>query len=714
MSTLLSCVENVGQEAQNPLLEQWETPFEIAPFERIEAEHYIEAFDLAFEEQSADIERIISNEAASSFENVIFALDQSGIRLSELYDLFEMSAAAMSTPEYQSVGEQVMPLVSQAEDSVWMNEKLFEKVKSVYKSRNNMELDAQQIRLTEKFYTKFVRGGAELNLELKERLAAINSEIVALSTKFSNNLIVENDAFYVDLGAKELTGIPNDIRSLAAEEATRRGLTDRWVFGLNPTTMIPFLTHCSDRDLREKLYRAYLSRGANGGETDNREIVKRVSELRQERAKMLGYKNHAEYVISQEMAGSAAAAYGLLDKIWEPALEGARKERDELQRLLHRDDPEAKLEAWDWWYYADKLREDKFKFNMEAVRQFFPIESVRAGVFTLANRLFGLIFRPVDVPLYDPTCLTYEVFDRDGQHLGILYFDLYTRPTKGQGAWCGNLRQQRTEGGDRITPVVAVVCNFPPATDTHPSLLTLEQVETLFHEFGHALHFLFQNVDYRGLADVEGDFVEFPSQVMENWALEPALLVQYAVSQRTNKVIDDVLIEKIQSSRLFNQGYETISMTAAALLDLDLQSLTDLTDFDLESFEKQALREKRGMISEIEPRYHLPYFSHLFTYDYSAGYYFYLWAEVLDKDCFSLFKQSGDIFSKSLADKLQNEILRRGGEEDGMTLYRNFKGDAPSEYPLLVARGLMTQQEVDEILNPVEEEEIVLEDEQSL
>lgn len=710
MSTLLSCDGSSKAEGQNPLLEEWNTPFEIAPFDIIKPHHYIAAFEVAVQELSQDLDRIVNNEDEPSFENVIFALDNSGIRLSELKDLFEMSSAAISTPEYQSVSEQVMPLISAAKDSIWMNDALFAKVKAVYDGRKEMELDALQLRLLEKSYTKFVRGGAELNSELKAQLAAINSEIAALSTKFSNNLVIENDAFFLNLGSKDIVGLPTDYRNAAQDDAIRRGFKDRWTIGLNVTSMIPFMTYAKDRELREKLYRAYLNRGSNGGESDNREIVKRVSELRQERARILGYKSHADYVISEQMAGSPEAAYDLLDKIWTPALERAKEEREELTKLLHKEYKDATLEPWDWWYYAEKLRQDKYDISTEELRQHFQTDGVRAGAFTLANRLFGLIFRPIDAPHYDPTCQAYEVFDRNGSHLGVLYFDLYTRSTKGQGAWCGNLRQQRTDGGDRITPVVAIVCNFPHASKTAPSQLTLEEVETLFHEFGHALHFLFQNVDYRGLADVEGDFVEFPSQVMENWATTPELLKNYAVNYRNDKVISDSTIEKIRNSRYFNQGYETLSLTAAALLDLDLQSLTDLTDFDLASFEESALREKRGMIREIEPRYHLPYFSHLFTYDYSAGYYFYLWAEVLDKDCFSLFQESGDIFSKSLADKLRDEILRRGGEADGMTLYRNFKGGDPTEYPMLVARGLMSAKEARALLHPRElDEELELE-----
>ncbi len=695
MTSFLSCNQQDKVADSNPLLESWDTPFGIPPFERIKADHYLEAFEVAFEEQLAEVERIVSDTTEVSFHSVIVALDSSGERLLDLKDLFEMTEAAISDSDWVRVGEIVKPRISEVRDSVLMNGALFEKVKTVYDMRKKLKLNAVDGRLLEKTYSRFVRGGALLDAEQKVRLAEINSRIAAMSSRFSANLIAENDRYFLDLGVKDLEGLNNDLKSVAKEEAERRGLSNRWVFSLSPTMMTPFLAQSVRRDLREQLYKAYLMRGSNGGENDNREIVKEVTQLRQERARLLGYKNHAEYVISEQMALTPKAAYELLDRVWTPALECAKLERDELQLLLEVDNKDAKLEPWDWWFYTERRRNKEFKLNEESVRQYFSLGGVRSGIFTLANRLYGITFRPAAVPLYEPSCSTFEVLDRDGTHLGVLYLDLYARPSKGQGAWCGNLREQRHDGGDRVTPVVAVVCNFPKPMGNTPSLLTMNQVETLFHEFGHALHFLFQDVDYRSLSSalVEGDFVEFPSQVMENWAFEPEMLRKYALHHRTSRPMTDEMMGKISKMKMLNQGYETVSYTAAAILDLDLQMLEDLDGFDLERFEQESLRERRGLIAEIEPRYHLPYFSHLFTYDYSAGYYFYLWSEVLDQDCFELFKSRGDIFSSELAERLRREVLKRGGEARGGELYRNFKGEDPSEMAMLRSKGLLPKEE---------------------
>ncbi len=693
MSCVVSCNTQKGSvSGENPLLERsWDTPFGIPPFEKISGEHFVPAFELAFEEWAADIDSIVSDRREASFESVIWALDNSGERFKDLKDIFEMNGAAISDEGYRRAEEELAPRIAAAIDAVYMNGALFERVEELYMRREELGLDPIQMRLLERTYTKFVRGGALLSESQKGRLAKINAEIALLSTRFSQNLLAENQSFILELDSKQLAGLHSDLRAAAHTEAVRRGIKDRWVITLSPAMMIPFLSQSTQRDLREQIYTAYLKRGANGGETDNREIVRRVTELRQQRAQMLGYKNHAEYVISQQMAGSAAAAYGLLDKIWQPALEGAKAESEELEKLLQRDYDGESLQSWDWWYYTEKLRSEKFRLSSSSVAPYLTLEGVKGGFFTLANRLYGVAFRPVDVPIYSEDCVAYEVVDRDNSHLGILYFDLYPREGKGQGAWCGNIREQRTDGGDRITPVVAVVCNFPRPSEKIPSQLTIEQVETLFHEGGHALHFIFQNVDYRGLAAVEGDFVEFPSQVMENWAMEPELLAMYATHYRSGSPMPQITKDRIAESRLFNQGYETISVAAAALLDLDLQSTTleELKDFDVEAFENRALRERRGLIPSIEPRYQLSNFAHLFTYDYSAGYYFYLWSEVLDKDCFAAFKESGSIFSQSVAERLRREVLRRGGEADGATLYRNFRGADPSQEHLLRARGLM-------------------------
>lgn len=691
MSIISSCDEAQVVERSNPLLEQWDTPFGIAPFERIKPRHYLEAFDVAVAEQQAEIEQITSPTTPVEFGTVIVALDHSGGRLKDLGDLFEMCEMAISDADWVSVGDVIKPKISQAEDSIWMNEELFARVKTLYDGRKKLGLNGVDARLLERTYRRFVRGGAELDAEKKSRLVEINSRLARLSSRFAANLIGDSDGFILTLRSQDMEGLTPEHKRVAREEAERRGIKDRWVVTLNPASMLPFLTYASRRDLREKLYSAYLKRGANGNEFDNRAIVVEMTALRQERAKMLGYKTHAEYVISQQMAGSAAAARKMLEEAWQPALKIATKERDALQELLARDITGAKLERWDWWYYAEKYRATEADITNEMLRPYFPLDGVRVGMFTLANRLYGITFRPVAVPLYEQSCTAYEVLDRDGSHLGVLYLDLFARSNKSHGAWCGNLREQRTDGGERITPVVAITCNFPEQTGNNTTLLTLEQVETLFHEFGHSLHFIFQNVDYRSMGSerVEGDFVEFPSQLMENWATEPEMLRLYALHYRTGRPITELEMKKMAAMRTLGQGFETITYLSAALLDIELQSVTNFEKFDLEKFERKVLREKRGLIEEIEPKYHLSYFAHPFVYDYSAGYYFYMWSEVLDKDCFEQFRKGRDLFSRELADKLRKEILSRGSERSGRDMYRAFAGGDPDPIYMLRSKGLV-------------------------
>ena len=423
--------------------------------------------------------------------------------------------------------------------------------------------------------------------------------------------------------------------------------------------------------------------------------------LRIEKANLLGYKSYADYVTSEQMAGSPKAVYALLEDIFTSANEKAKEELAEMEKMFKRDytDSDAKFESWDWWYYAEKVRKQKYSFNEEMTSPYFALDNVRQGAFNLANRLYGLTFRPVVVPQYHNEASAYEVLDNDGSHLGVLYFDFHPRASKSQGAWCGYFRRPSYDrNGKRIAPVASIVCNFTRPSGSTPALLSIDEVTTLFHEFGHALHFLFSDVPYNGLLDVEGDFVELPSQIMENWALEPELLKTYAVHYRNNTVIGDNLIDKIRRSAQFNQGFMTTELLGAALADLDIHSLTKYKEFDVESFEYNALYEKRGMIHEIEPRYHLPYFAHIFAGGYSSGYYFYTWAEVLDKDAFAAFAETGDIFHRRTAQAFR-KLLASGGKRDGMSLYREFRGAEPSREPLLKARGLWVEPE------PTEEEE---------
>ena len=457
--------------------------------------------------------------------------------------------------------------------------------------------------------------------------------------------------------------------------------------------MIPFLTYSSDRELRDSIYTAYLNRCNHGDEYDNKQLINDFIRLRTEKAHLLGYPSYAAYVVDDEMARTTGAVYELLDGIWTPALERAKGELAEMEELFRKDCPDGEFAASDWWYYAEKLRRQKYALDESMLRPYFSLENVRSGIFFLANRLYGITFRPLVVPVYHPDVTAYEVLDADETHLGVLYFDFFPRAGKSQGAWCGNYVEQTYEEGVRKAPVVSIVCNFTPPVGNTPALLTLDETETLFHEFGHALHFLFHDVKYRGLSEVEGDFVELPSQIMENWAFSPELLRQYAVHYRTGEVIPQSLIDKIRRSELFNQGFMTTELVAAALSDMDIHSIEEYETFDPMAFEREVLTEKRGLIPQIEPRYRYPYFSHIFDGGYSAGYYFYIWAEVLDKDAFEAFRESGDLFNRRVADDFRRKVLSRGGSEDGMSLYRAFRGKDPDRIPMLRGRGLWNEPE---------------------
>ena len=586
-----------------------------------------------------------------------------------------------------------MPLLAAHADKILLNEKLFERVKAVYDRRGALELDAEQSRLLEKTYRDFVRAGALLDAEQKARLKAINGELSLAAVKFGQNILAENGNYALVLESADLDGIPSNVRDQAREKAEATGKKGKYVFTLHKPSLIPFLTYSQKRELREEIYKAYLNRCNNGDEYDNKQLINDFIRLRTEKAHLLGYPSYADYVVADEMAGTTDAVYKLLNEIWTPALERAKGELAEMEELFKKDYPDGEFASWDWWYYAEKVRKQKYQLEEELLRPYFSLENVQSGIFFLANRLYGITFRPIVVPLYHPDAIAYEVLDADESHLGVLYFDYFPRDGKSQGAWCGNYVEQTYEDGKRVAPVVSIVCNFTRPTSNAPALLTLDETETLFHEFGHALHFLFHDVKYRGLTEVEGDFVELPSQLMENWAFDPEVLKQYAVHYRSNEVIPEYLAAKLRRSELFNQGFMTTELIAASLSDMDIHSITEYEPFDPMEFERKALTEKRGLIPQIEPRYRYPYFSHIFDGGYSAGYYFYTWAEVLDKDVFEAFRESGDLFNKKIADDFRRKILARGGSEDGMTMYRDFRGKDPDKRAMLRSRGLWNEPE---------------------
>ena len=696
--TLSSCDKAVKQPTENPLIAEWNTPYGIPPFDQIKNEHYAPALKYAMAQHLAEIEAITSSHDEPTFDNVMLAYDRSGELLSRVSLTFEMICAAEKNDYLTEVEEEMMPQLAAHYDQILMNDALFAKIKTLYDKRGALGLDAEQMRLLEKSYNDFVRAGALLSAEQKERLKAINAELSLTAVKFGSNLLAETNDFELVLSNNELDGLPLNLREAAAEKATQRGHEGKWVFTLHKPSMIPFLTYSTRRDLREKIYKAYLNRGNNGNDHDNKDLINDFIRLRTEKAHLLGYECYADYVISDQMAQDKAAVYDLLDEIWTPALERAKEELAEMEKMLKRDNSSATFESWDWWYYAEKVRRRNYSIDEEMLRPYFSLDNVRHGIFFLANRLYGITFRPVKIPAYHQECSAFEVLDKDESLLGVLYLDFFPRDGKGAGAWCGYYREPMYDAeGKRIPPVVSIVCNFTRPVGNTPALLNIDETGTFFHEFGHALHFLFSDTKYRGLLGVEGDFVELPSQIMENWAFEPELLAKYAIHYRSEDVISESMVKKLQRSSHFNQGFMTTELVAAALSDLEIHSTKNYEDkIDVEAFEYKVLNEKRGLIPQIEPRYRYTYFSHIFDGGYSAGYYFYIWAEVLDKDAFEAFRESNDIFDRRIAERFRREVLSRGGEDDGMNLYRAFRGADPDKTPLLKARGLWKEPEVAE------------------
>ncbi len=684
------------QPTENPFFSAWDTPYGIPPFDRIRPEHYMPAFERAMSLQNAEIDAIASDKSEPTFANVIEAYDSTGGELERVGSIFGMLSESDSDAEIQAIQQELMPRLSAHSDAIMMNEKLFGRIAAVYEKREGLDLTPTQLRLTEKTYDRFVRAGARLDAAGKAELQKINSELALLSVQFSNNLLAENDAFRLVLTKEDLKGLPQGVIEAAREAAAQAELdNDKYLFTLSKPSMLPFLTYSQRRDLREQLYKGYISRGNNGNGNDNKGLIVRMTELRQQKATLLGYKSYAAYVTADQMARTPEAAFKLLDDMWTPALNRAKEELAAMEILFRKDFPDSEFASWDWWYYAEKVRKANYNFDEEMIRPYLALENVMDGIFFLANRLYGIAFRPVSVPLYNPEATAYEVLDEDDSHIGILYFDLHPRKSKSGGAWCGYFREQRYADGERIAPVVGIVANFTRPTSSAPALLTVDETETLFHEFGHALHFLFHDVRYRGLSEVEGDFVELPSQVMENWAFHPELLTRYATHYRDHREIPRTIMERLQRSRLFNQGFTTTELAAAALSDLEIHSLTaaspELKNLDVNAFEHRVLNQKRGLIPQIEPRYHYPYFAHIFSGGYSSGYYFYLWAEVLDKDAFAYFAEGDDICDRKKAAAFRNEILKRGGEADGMTMYRAFRGQEPEAIHMLRSRGLVDE-----------------------
>ena len=696
MLTMTACNKQ-QKEAQeptkdgNPFFVEWDTPYGVPPFDLIKVEHYKPAFDEGLKQHNAEIEAIVSNPDEPTFENTILALENSGELLNNVVSVFFNVSEADGNPEMQAIEEEYGPILTSHYDDINMNEALFNRVKSVYENIDKLGLQGEEAKLVEKYYKSFVRGGTNLSPEDKEIMKKINEELVKLTTNFGKNLLEENKKFkLVITDENDLSGLSESIRTAAAELAKAEN-TNGYIFTLDKPSWIPFMQFADKRELREKMYKAYINKCNNNDNLDNKKIIERIVVLRTQKANLMGYKTWADFVISDNMAKTAKNAYDLIKNIATTTIPFAKAEVAEMQKIIDKEGGNFKLEPWDWWYYAEKVRKEKYNLNEDEIRPYLELNNVRKGVFILSEKLYGLTFEQrTDLPVYNPEVETFEVKDENGELLGIMYFDYFPRAGKRAGAWMNNIREEYVKDGKRVIPVIVNVCNFTRPVGNTPSLLSIDEAETLFHEFGHALHGLVTKCKYRSISgtNVPRDLVELPSQICENWTFAPEMLKLYAKHYKTGEVIPDSLVEKIQAAKTFNQGFITLELIAASILDMDWHMIADTNQRDAVEFETASMN-KMGLIKEIAPRYSSWYFNHIFGSDvgYSAGYYAYTWSAVLDADAYQAFVETGDVFNKEVATKFRTCLLEKGASEDADVLYRNFRGSDPKIDAFLKRKG---------------------------
>lgn len=684
MLTQFACTSN-KQEETNSILKESSAPFGAPEFDKFRIEDYKEAFDRGFAEKRAEVKAILENSEAPTFANTIDALELSGKTLDKVSAIFFNLNESENTPQMTEIEEYVVPKMTELSGYIFMNDTLFNRIRAIYDAKESLGLNEEQSIVLENYYQGFVRGGALLNAEDKAKLLDIDTRIGLAQIKFSTNLLADNKAFKLEITDKaDLAGLPQSVIDAAASEDGKS-----WVFTLDKPSCIPFLQYADNRALREKVYKAYYGRGDNNNENDNKAIIKEILQLRQQKAKLLGFESFAHFVLDEKMAKTPEAALDLLNKIWEPAVKRAAEEKAELQKIADREGAGIKIEGWDWFYYTEKLRKEKYALNDEAITPYFKLENVLQGAFDCATKLYGVKFvKRTDIPVYHPEVSTYEVLDSEGNHLSIFYTDFFPRDTKRQGAWMTNFVNQRNICGENIRPMVVNVCNFTTPQGDVPALLNIDETRTLFHEFGHALHGMLTQTHYPSVSgtNVKHDFVELFSQVNEKWSIHPEVLPTYAKHYKTGEAIPDSLIAKMQKSAHFNLGFETTELVAAALLDMKMHLIEDYSNFDCNEYEK-VLRKELGFINEIEYRYRSTNFAHVFGGGYAVGYYAYLWAEVLDCDAFELFKEKG-VFDPATAAAFKN-LIEMGGSKDPMREYRKFRGADPNPAALLRARGLI-------------------------
>jgi len=678
-------------KTDNPFLETYKNKYGAPPFDKIKNEHYMPAFKEGIKKHAEEVNAIADNKEAPTFDNTIAALDFSGELLKKVSSVFFNLYSCNTNDGMEKIATEITPVLSDHNDNIYLNERLFARVKTLYDNRSTLGLTAEQIRLLEKYHRNFVRSGAALNADQKTKLRAINKELGLAQLAFGKNVLDETNSYKkVIENESDLAGLPESVRQSAAEAAKEAGKPGKWLFTTQKASFIPVLQYSDNRELRKELLMAYTTRANHDNASDNKAVINKIMKLRTQKAQLLGFTTSAEFVLDDTMAKTPKAVYDLLKTVWTPAVAKAKEETAELQKLMDFQGKGEKLEPWDWWYYSERLRKAKYNLEEEALRPYFKLENVRQGVFGLATKLYGLKFKKLsDMPVYNPDVEVFEVSDVDGSLIGILYTDYFPRAGKRAGAWMNNITDQYKKDGMNHRPVICNIGNFTKPTSTKPSLLNMDEVETMFHEFGHAIHGLLTQCTYPSLSgtNVARDFVEMPSQVMENWCWEPEVMKTYAMHYKTGEIMPKELMAKIQQAGTFNQGFINTELIAASILDMDYHSVKDTAEINVNAFEKASL-DKIGMIPQIIVRYRSSYFNHIFSGDYYAGYYSYTWAAVLDADAFKAFKETGDVFNQKVATSFRKNILEKGDTDDPMKLYINFRGATPNPDALLKKRGL--------------------------
>lgn len=683
---LMGCAKN-----DNPFFEAYKNKYGAPPFDKIKNEHYMPAFTEGIKQHQAEIDTIADNKEAPTFDNTIAALDFSGDLLKKVSSVFFNLYSCETNDGMDKIAKEISPILSEHNDNIYLNEKLFARVKNLFDNRTKLGLTTEQNRLLEKYHRNFIRSGAALNPEQKAKLREINKELGLAELVFGQNVLDETNSYQkiVDNEA-ELAGLPESVRQAAAETAKEAGKEGKWIFTTQKASFIPVLQYSENRELRKELLMAYSKRGDNNNAKDNKAVINKIMKLRTQKAQLLGFATSADFILDDTMAKTPKTVYDFLKTVWTPALAKAKEEAGELQKLMDAEGKGEKLEPWDWWYYSEKLRKAKYNLDEEELKPYFKLENVRQGVFDLASKLYGLKFKKLnDMPIYNPDVEVFEVSDADGSYIGILYTDYFPRPGKRAGAWMNNITDQYSKDGVNHRPIICNIGNLTKPTADKPSLLNMDEVETLFHEFGHALHGLMTQCTYPSLSgtNVARDFVELPSQFMENYCWEPEVMKTYARHYKTGKLMPKELMDKIQLASTFNQGFINTELLAASFLDMDYHMIKDTANFDVTAFENASLA-RMGMIPQIIVRYRSTYFNHIFGGGYSAGYYSYTWAAVLDADAFQAFKETGDIYNPKVATAFRKKLLERGDSDDPMKLYRDFRGANPNPDALLKKRGL--------------------------